>query len=280
MRNILCLSGGGSYGAFEIGIVCNLIKEAKGGWDLITGISAGSLNAAYLSTLKKYEEINHIEEIKNLWTNLNNSNIFQDEYFFNGLSIYNSDLFKKKIIEIYDGRTPVRPVIINATSLSKSSSVSFTNDDIIKYGFTDIIMSSATIPILFQPYSFLDDTFIDGGFTSNIAFYDAINYCLKNFPNESIHIDLIICGTKIPEEKVNKDNLTFKKLLEKMLGIVKEQVEYSEILKNINFDCDIDITIYEEKSDSSFSFLDFDHGAELFDSGYTFKNVETYKYKL
>ena len=177
MRNILCLSGGGSYGAFEIGIVCNLIKEAKGGWDLITGISAGSLNAAYLSTLKKYEEINHIEEIKNLWTNLNNSNIFQDEYFFNGLSIYNSNLFKKKIIEIYDGKTPVRPVIINATSLSKSSSVSFTNDDIIKYGFTDIIMSSATIPILFQPYSFLDDTFIDGGFTSNIAFYDAINYC-------------------------------------------------------------------------------------------------------
>ena len=62
MRKILCLSGGGSYGAFEMGVICNLIEEAKGGWDLITGVSAGSINAAYISTLKKYWEMDRILE--------------------------------------------------------------------------------------------------------------------------------------------------------------------------------------------------------------------------
>ena len=142
-------------------------------------------------------------------------------------------------------------------------------------------MSSATIPILFQPYFFLDDTFIDGGFTSNIAFYDTVNYCLKNFPNESIHIDMVICGKEIAKEVINKDNLTFKKLLEKTLGIVKQQVEYSELFKNMKFPCNIDITVYEQKVESSISFLDFDHGEELFNSGYTFENVKIYiSYRL
>ena len=78
MKRILVLSGGGSYGAFEAGIISNLIENGKGSWDFITGVSAGSLNASYLSTIDKESEKDNIEIIKNLWENIKNVDVFQN----------------------------------------------------------------------------------------------------------------------------------------------------------------------------------------------------------
>ena len=180
MKKILVLSGGGSHGCFEMGIVSRLIQDGNGYWDLITGVSAGSLNACYLSTIKKEDEKTNIDEFKKLWVNVKNSDVYRTECFLNGLSVYNTDPFKKQL-DIFNDREPVRPVIIGTTSLSTSSSQIFTEKDIYEYGFKDLIMCSTAIPILFPPYPFLDDVFVDGGITSNILLYDAINYCLKKY---------------------------------------------------------------------------------------------------
>ena len=277
MKKILVLSGGGSRGSFEMGIVSKLISEGKGGWDLITGVSAGSLNTSYLSTIDKNNEMQNIQEFKRLWSDLKNKDVFQSEYFINGLSMYNSDKFKQKIVEIYKDKKPIRPIMISATSLSKGQSVIFDNDDILNYGFVDVIMSSSTIPILFQPYSFLDDMFIDGGFTSNVLLYEAVNYCFKNYSSEEVQIDIIVCGKKLDPETINKDNISFKILLNRIKDIITQQVEYFELLKNIKFPCKIKATVYEEKHDSPISFLNFDCGEKLFDDGFNFTNVETYE---
>ena len=45
----LAFSGGGSFGAVEIGILKHLIEEGLEPIDLYTGISAGALNAGFLS---------------------------------------------------------------------------------------------------------------------------------------------------------------------------------------------------------------------------------------
>ena len=166
MKRVLVLSGGGSHGCFEMGIVSRLIQDGKGSWDLITGVSAGSLNACYLSTIKKEDEKTRIDEFKKLWINVKNSDIYKTECFLNGLSVYNTDPFKKQL-DIFNDREPVRPVIIGTTSLTTSSSQIFTEKDIYEYGFKDLIMCSTAIPILFPPYPFLDDVFVDGGITSN-----------------------------------------------------------------------------------------------------------------
>ena len=176
---ILVLSGGGSYGAFEVGVVSNLIEKNLGGWDLITGVSAGSINACYLSTVPKEEEKNNIEIFKNLWLNIKDKDIYKPDFFLNGLSVYNTKPLEKKLDEIFKDRNSVRPVIISTTSLSNSQSLHFDNVDISKYGFKDLIMCSTAIPILFPPYSFLDDMFCDGGITSNVIFFDALNEAIK-----------------------------------------------------------------------------------------------------
>ena len=281
MRKILVLSGGGSFGCYEAGILCNIIASGNGSWDFITGVSAGSINASYLSTIDKDSEKDYIDIIKNLWIGIKNSDVFEDEFFLNGLSVYNSDKFKSKIESVYKdkGLVPKRPLLIGSTSLSKNCSQVFSNDDIEKYGFTDLILCSTSIPIVFQPYSFLDDMFIDGGLTGNILFDEAVNYAIENFPGEDVQIDVIICGKKINKEVINKDNITFLKLLEKVWTIMLQQTEYSEILKTIDIPGNIKVMIYEQKTENGTSFLNFDNAEELWNEGYSMSNVETYELK-
>jgi predicted acylesterase/phospholipase RssA len=280
MKKILVLSGGGSHGSFEMGVVSKLIQDDKGGWDLITGVSAGSINGSYLCTIDKKREKEFIKDFKVLWANLKNKDIFEGEYFFNGLSMYNSNKYKCKLEEIFENKLPKRPLIISSTSLNTSRSKIFNFKDIKTYGFVDPIMCSSSVPLVFQPYNFLDDMFVDGGLTSNVLLIEAVNYCLKYFPTETIHIDVVICTKLIETEKIDKDKFHFNNLLQRLIGIVEQQIEYFELLKNEKFPCKIDITVYEQKENSKYSFLDFDHGEEQFNSGFTFENVKEYKLEI
>ena len=288
VKKLLVLSGGGSYGAFEMGVVSRLIMTGKGGWDVITGVSAGSINACYLSTIDKDEEIDSVYEFKTLWTNIKDNNIYKSDYFFNGLSLYETKPLEDELASVFKDKVSVRPVIISATSLSNSEARHFTNADITKYGFKDLIMCSTAIPLLFPPYPFLDDMFCDGGLTSNIILYEGINYCIENFPDEDIEVDVVICGKQIGKQVVNKDNINFKLLLQKLAGIITQQVEYSQImdlytnenslfiygLNNINTSKNIKITVYEQKTECSISLLDFESCDVLWNQGFEMTNVE------
>ncbi len=280
MKKILVLSGGGSHGSFEMGVVSRLIQDNKGGWDLITGVSAGSINGSYLCTIDKKREKEFIKDFKVLWSNLKNKDIFEGEYFFNGLSMYNSNKYKTKLEEIFENKLPKRPLILSSTSLNTSKSKIFNFKDIKTYGFVDPIMCSSSVPLVFQPYNFLDDMFVDGGLTSNVLLIEAVNYCLKYFPKEPIHIDVIICTKLLETEKIDKDKFHFNNLLQRLIGIIEQQIEYFELLKTEKFPCKIDITVYEQKENSKYSFLDFDHGEEQFNSGFSFENVKEYKLEI
>lgn len=276
MKKILVLSGGGSFGCFEMAVVSALILEGKGYWDMFTGVSAGSFNASFLSCIEKDKEVDSINLFKRLWGDIKNSNVFQKEYFFNGLSFYTSDKYKKTVIEVYKDKIPVRPVMISATSLIKSKSVIFTNEDIKNHGFTDIVMASSSIPFIFQPYYFSDDYFIDGGFTSNILLDEAINFCIENYPEEDIQIDVIVCSKKISSETLNKNTLNIPKLVEKVIGIIEQQMEYFEIIKNIKFPKNVKVKVYEPKNKPGVSFLDFDKSEELWNYGFDIDNINIY----
>lgn len=69
----LVLSGGGAKGAFEMAAE-KYAREVKGyQWDIIAGVSVGSLNAVMLA-MKKYE---HLEEI---WTAISNDQVFTGKF--------------------------------------------------------------------------------------------------------------------------------------------------------------------------------------------------------
>jgi predicted patatin/cPLA2 family phospholipase len=270
---VLSLSGGGSYGAFEMGIVSKLIDSKNGGWDLITGVSAGSINAGFLSTIDKYNEANYTNIIKDLWLSTTNSQVYSNIFFINGISLYQTKPLQNTLNKLFFNKIPIRPLIVSATSLKNSNATHFYTNDFKKFGFTNIIMASTAIPILFPPFEFNNDIYVDGGITSNILIYEGIQFCIDNFPDEHIYIDVIICGKQIDFDNIN--NLNFITLLNKLFNIIKQQIEYFQIEDQIPFTTQkIKINIYQQKFSRSIALTDFTQSKLLWDDGYTFQNVK------
>ena len=274
---VLSLSGGGPLGAFEAGIFSTIIEKNGGNWDIITGVSAGSINAAYLSTIKKGDEKLYISDYKRLWLSTTNNEVYSPIYFLNGVSLYDTKPLKKTLTNIFKDKKILRPIIISATSLVKGKSELFTEIDFKNYGFVDLIMSSTAIPIYFPPYKFKNDLYVDGGVTSNLLMYEGINYCMKNFPGEPISVDVIICGKKINIDTDIVNEIDIVNVANRLISIVMQQVEYYEILNSILvYDPYINITIYEEKNDIGISISDFNNSEYLWNQGYNFTNVNIY----
>lgn len=274
---VLTLSGGGSFGAFEMGIVSTIIEQDNGGWDVITGVSAGSINAAYLSTINKSDEKINIPEFKRLWLSTTNDKVYSDIYFLNGLSMYDTTPLKETINSIFSNKTSIRPVIISATSLVYGIAEKFTHDDINNYGFTDLILSSTAIPIYFPPHHFKNDSYVDGGLTSNILLYEGINYCIKNKPNEQISVDVIVCGKKLGKDINMNNKFKIKDYLNRLISIITQQVEYYEILNNILINKPkVNITVYEQNNIININLIDFEQSEYLWNQGYNFSNVNIY----
>ena len=84
------MSGGGSNGAWEIGVLWGLTHYGdpeKYKWDVVTGVSIGSVNSALLALWKPGEEIKATEYISNLWAQMSTDDIYESwlkNWFFIG----------------------------------------------------------------------------------------------------------------------------------------------------------------------------------------------------
>ena len=84
MKRAIVLSGGGSKGAYQMGVWKALLKlNIK--YDIVTGTSVGALNAALMTQKTYYRGLN-------LWKNLNYKMIFKD---------YDSFSDESKVIKNY-----------------------------------------------------------------------------------------------------------------------------------------------------------------------------------
>ena len=77
---VLSLSGGGSKGAYEVGVLHTLLtilEAPHNQYDVITGVSVGSINAAGYSLFDKGQELMAAEFMLNMWTNLTTPDIWK-----------------------------------------------------------------------------------------------------------------------------------------------------------------------------------------------------------
>lgn len=72
-RNVLCLSGGGSFGAYSAGVLCGWTERGdRPVFDVVTGISTGSLISPFAFLGPKYDA-----QLKEFYTTLTNDDIFK-----------------------------------------------------------------------------------------------------------------------------------------------------------------------------------------------------------
>lgn len=269
--NQLSFSGGGSFGAVEIGILKRLNENQPKKFDLYTGISAGALNAGILSY---YSDINlGIKRAEDIYSSIRTRTIY-DVIPNTGLSLFNTQpLFNTltKIIQTMPNQ-PYIPTLMGATNLYSGKLDVYSFEDENDIDKVLLMMSSSAIPGMFPPIHFKKNLYADGGTLSNelIQVAHDNNYLNITFitPYEDLDYDDapitslkdMLCRTvKIVLSNFNNPMASINENCKKPIGEINKYYVSSEVLKGYNI-------------------LNFDKCEELIDIGY--KNVLHKKYNI
>ena len=270
--NQLSFSGGGSFGAVEIGILKKIMEGKNITFDLYTGISAGALNAGFLSYFTNINE--GISTAENIYSELTNRDIYK-LLPLTDVSILNTEPLFITLSNIIN-KMPNKPMIhtlIGTTNLYSGNLDMYSfenNDDLNK---VHLLMSSSAIPGLFPPIKYNGNLYADGGTLSN----ELLQVEHKN--NEYINITYIT-----PYEGYIYDNTpidSLKEMIKRTINIVSSN--FDNPLATINQNCEnpigeINKYFVEPELLKGYSILNFDDGKKLIEIGYN--NVQRKTYKL
>lgn len=205
----LVLSGGGSKGAYEIGVYKALRKLGKKP-DIITGTSVGALNGVLLVQKDYYSAVK-------LWRSISFSRVYDENSFpvcdnSDLASIYKlyakafiteggMDVSKLRLLfdKYYNPRKFFASKIdygLVTYNLTKNKPLFMTKKDLTADTVKDYVMASASCYPAFKPQKIGDDLYIDGGYYDNLP----INLAIDLGASEIIAVDLRAVGFKRPNK--------------------------------------------------------------------------------
>ena len=270
--NQLSFSGGGSFGAVEIGILKRILETDNKQYDLYTGISAGALNSGFLSYFSDLKTgVKSVEKIYSKLHNLMIYNVFPPT----GVSVLNTDPLFKTLTGIIDNmpNDPVVNTLIGATNMYSGNLDVYSFEDNNDANKVLLLMSSSAIPGVFPPIKYNGQLYADGGTLSNELLQ------VKGNTGKYINITYI---TPSQGYTYNDDPIdTLKEMLMRVFKIVSSNFNNPIVTLNQNCDQPVgEINKYFVSSDylKDYNSLNFDNGQELIDIGY--KYAERQKLKL
>ena len=211
-KRALVLSGGGSKGAYEVGVMLAL-RKINVGYQIVTGTSVGALNGLFAVQRDIYQAYN-------LWKSINFSTVYNkdlfEEYQGNDFEIYKK--YAKAIVN--DGGASIEGLEKNLNrlfspgkfygsnidyglvtyNLSKRKPLYLTKKDLPQEKIKDYVIASATCFPAFKPKEIDGNLYIDGGYYDNLP----INLAIDLGADEVIAVDLRAIGfkKKLKDEKV------------------------------------------------------------------------------
>jgi patatin-like phospholipase/acyl hydrolase len=266
----LSFSGGGAFGAVEIGILKKIRETYPVNYDRYTGISAGGLNSGFLSHFSDIDE--GIKEAEDMYSTIRNKNVYEilpDT----GVSLLNTHPLHKTLTSVIVNMKsgPVIETLIGTVNLNTG------NLDIYKYNDNHsiedkvlLLMSTSAIPVAFPPVKYKNYMYVDGGTLSN-ELLDVVH--LPSYLNITY-----ISPYGLMEEN-NSPIDSIKDMVTRTFQIVKKN--YNNPFTRLNHECDKpygEITYYyvDSKALNGFSMLNFDKGAELIAIGYNHVKYKKY----
>ena len=206
---ILTLEAGGDKGAYQAGVIKSFIENLPNSdiqWDVISGVSAGSLNGLGMAIFPKGEEKQASDFINKVWLDIKGRDDILAEKInipligkiigplygaFYGESIYDSTPLKNLLTKIMVGRKAERSYLIGATSIRTGKYYRFQN--LTTELLVPAVLASSAVPGIFPPVHYQNETFVDGGVSYLMDLTGAIEICIqKGFPQEQIVLDLIL----------------------------------------------------------------------------------------
>lgn len=176
-RTAFVLSGGGPYGAMQVGALRALL-EADIVPDLIVGTSAGSLNGAFLAVEPSVAGVTRLEWI---WRNLTDEDLFPGaryraswaRFLMKGNRVFENAGIRKMIesrlgsMTFEDAKVPFTVI---ATELLTGEERRFDSGPLL-----EPLLASTAMPAIFPPVRIDGRDYIDGGVSNQVPIRPAID---------------------------------------------------------------------------------------------------------
>lgn len=269
----LSFSGGGAFGAVEIGILKHiLVSEPAKQYDLYTGVSAGALNAGFLSY---YHDVKSgVDAGEAIYSSLSNKQVYE-LLPSTGISVYNTAPLRKTLTRTLDSMRapPVVPALIGTVNLYTGYLDIFQYLDVAPADRVSLLMCSSAIPALFPPIALGAGLYVDGGTLSNELLQVEHDGKWLNItyitPSQSLDLPVNVSLTSLEE------------IMKRELSIVWNG--FNDPFKTLNTQCatpigEVHLYYVDGALLSGYSMLDFDSGAELVAIG--FANAQHRVYPL
>ncbi|MFC1690909.1 patatin-like phospholipase family protein [Nanoarchaeota archaeon] len=248
-KTALVLGGGGSRGAFEIGVLKVLTKKIIP--DIIIGTSVGAMNGALYSLGMTPEQME--KAVQGVTTKMMfpfNRKILYKLYSAKSLADPKN---LKRFLYKYLGKKRFKdckiPLYINATKLKDGKGEFFHNGLLI-----DAVLASSAIPPYYPPHIVKGKAYVDGGLSDYIGTEEA----LKLNCEQLIIVNLGYHGH--PEHYNGLINISSHTI---------NMLTYQSFLKEIELAKEIHkkVIIIESDKEFKFSITDFSHTNELIKAG-------------
>jgi NTE family protein len=164
----LVLSGGGSRGAYQAGVILRL-AELGHTWCEMAGVSVGALNAGLMAQYGPHEQIAGANHLIKMWTTISGNKSVYREWWCGKLGgliyggVYNTAPLRKLISDNLDHGKLITSGVslkIGAVSLETGEYRYVTKD---QPNLVDWIMASSAFPFAFPPVKIDGEHWLDGG---------------------------------------------------------------------------------------------------------------------
>ncbi|MGE5455947.1 MAG: patatin-like phospholipase family protein [Ignavibacteriales bacterium] len=247
MKRALVLSGGGSRGAYQIG-VWKALRELNIKYDIITGTSVGALNGAFMVQ-------DNFEEVMEFWSNINFKEVFNDTFFekenLNKRKVigkYLNDAFFKQGLEIkaleqnldkylneelfFNSSIDYGTVIYD---FDNKRPLMIKKSDMEHNKLRDYVIASATLFPIFKKKKINDNYYVDGGYYDNLP----INLAIDMGATEIIAVYTGVFGKRKPVKDKNikityivpKSRLGFPAFFDKKVAQRNLKLGYNDTMK-------------------------------------------------
>lgn len=240
-KTALVLSGGGAKGAFQVGAL-QVLKEKGYEFDVISGISVGSLNGAMLAT-------GQFEQLVQTWSDMTPGQILVEQslaglarrYLFYKMGLgrppvskFNNAPLQELIERHLLGKSVTTPLYFGFVKLETGEYVRAILPATEGYRFDQMdlkrVLASTAIPAVFNPVQIGDFQCVDGGLRD----ISPIREALPHKPGRMIIIPTNPIGA-VPERKEARDIITiaFRALYIMLDEIFHEDIERFLTINNL-----------------------------------------------
>ncbi len=167
----LVLSGGGSRGAYQVGVLRRLMVDLGRDYDVVCGISVGALNAATLCQAPLNAPDSAYAKLSELWDQVGPRKVWKHRFLWYlaslwSPSVYDSSPLQRWVSEAVDVdaiRTSKRKLRVGAVSwrTAEHRIVDETSSDLHKW-----VLASSSFPAFFKPVEIEGEQWTDGGVRS------------------------------------------------------------------------------------------------------------------